>query len=360
MKFISRIAMTGLVAVAGLSMTACGQKGATFSILADEANFQQNREEVNSKVDVLWIVDNSGSMDSSQQNLAENVSSFIRLFNQKGFDYRLAVTTSDSYKVLFGAAPSQAKFKDGTDATSHTGVFVIDPQTPNLDNVFYINAMQGVNGSGDERVFQSIEQTLKSPLNEGFPREGAFLAVIILSDEDDFSHDGSASIAGQYSNAALHSVDKYVSFLDQLTGATEETRSMKYNVNSITIRDQACLDALNAQIGGRRMGIRYQELSNKTNGVIGSLCDDFAPTLANISSKIVELITQFPLDRTPNPDSIVIHVDGVQVPVLTASSPQPWNGYRYHADSNSISFHGSYVPGPGAQISIKYDPTSIK
>lgn len=355
MKTVSRLlAVSGLLSSLVLAMTACGNKATSFSLLADENNFQQNSAETNGKIDILFVIDNSGSMASSQQAVADNFQRFIGKFNEKGFDYRIAITTSDAYMDLYGGDPTVSRFRDGTDLTGHTGVHVVDPTTPDLEVTFLKNMLQGIAGSGDERVFQSIKQTLLNPANAGFPRPTAFLSVIIVSDEDDFSYDGAASIGGQYSNPALHTVDSYLGFIDGLTSATDETRSRKYNVNSIAILDQACLDFLNASSPGRKIGRRYQEISTKTNGVIGSLCGDFGTTLSSISAKIIELTTQFYLNRTPRVESLRVLVDNVEV------SSDPVNGYQYHADTNSITFHGTWVPDPASVISVRFDPTSLK
>ncbi|MES2962406.1 MAG: hypothetical protein V4760_00855 [Bdellovibrionota bacterium] len=359
---MKRNLIAGLALVAMVT-SACGNKNASFGLLTDETRFTQNSDPTNGKIDVLWVIDNSGSMSSSQSRMTAEISRFIDLFNAKGFDYRMAVITSDAYRSIFGADPNtRTKFKDGTDQTSHTGVFMVTPTTPSLNQTFVTNAMQGVSGSGDERQFQSIEVALTHAVNAGFgfPRADAFLAVIMLSDEDDFSHDGSAYLDGQYTNAAVHTTDRYVAFLDGLTGATAANRSSKYNVNSIHIQDQACLDLLNAEYPGRRIGLRYTELVDKVNGIKGSLCDDFGTTLSNISNKIIELATQFYLDRVPNPDTLDVKINGVQVPHLQSTDPQPWNGFIYHADTNSLTFHGSFVPPSGATIAVRFDPTGLK
>src|SRR4051812_14519560 len=95
--------------------TGCSQS-ASFSLLPSESNFQQAGLTKN-KIDILWVVDNSGSMDSSQQNLAANIQSFVTQFNSRGYDYQMAVTTTDAYKEYFGAGQAQSKFRDGTDQT---------------------------------------------------------------------------------------------------------------------------------------------------------------------------------------------------------------------------------------------------
>lgn len=345
-------AIATMTLAAGL--TGCANSVPSFSLLAEENNFSQIPTVTQTKIDVLWVVDNSGSMSSSQANVADNFQSFIKKFNEKKMDYRMAVITTESYRSLFGAGAAMAKFRDGNDQNGHTGQFVVSPTTPNLEQTFLTNMVQGINGSGDERAFQSIKESLTNPINAefGFPRKDAFLAVIIVSDEDDFSHDGSESRSTQYTYPGMHTVDSYVSWLDALTLSTPQDR--KYNVSSIAILDQTCLDTLNATSPGRKIGLRYQELTSKTKGIIGSLCGDFAGTLADISSNIIELSTRFPLNREPNPSTIVVHIDGKHI------ANDEINGWTYDATSNSISFHGDAVPAVGAQISIRFDPVSIK
>lgn len=342
-----------LAILAGIFLSGCSKSAPSFSLLADENTFNQTPTVTNGKIDILWVIDNSGSMQSSQQNVADNFGSFIALFNAKGMDYRMAVITSEAYRAIW-QSQEYARFRDGTDATGHTGVHVIDPSTPDLEQTFLKNMLQGINGSGDERAFQSIKEALSNSVNlpYGFPRQDSFLSVIIVSDEDDFSHDGQEARGGQYSYSGLHTTQSYVDLLDQLTASTSEVRH--YNVNSIAILDQTCLDQLNAESPGRKIGVRYQALSNATNGIIGSLCGNFAETLSNISNRIIELTTAFYLNRVPNPDSIVVYIDGVLVP------RDGTNGWQYNASNNSITFHGSYVPSSGAQITVRFDPVTIK
>ena len=59
--------------------------------------FTQN--EVSGKVDILWVVDNSGSMEDSQENLARNFNSFINRFVDENtdqlVDFQMAIITTD-------------------------------------------------------------------------------------------------------------------------------------------------------------------------------------------------------------------------------------------------------------------------
>ncbi|HWU42305.1 MAG TPA: hypothetical protein VN132_02665, partial [Bdellovibrio sp.] len=216
--------LAAIVACAG-----CSKGASSFSTLPASQNFSQGVYKVNNKVDVLWVVDNSLSMAPLQQNLVKNFNSFITTFQSKGYDFQIAVTSSDAYLAgqIYNNNPTLSRFRDGP-PNSHSGVYVINSSTPNLVPTFVNNASLGQSGSGDERVFQSLKDTLNNPLNTGFPRPDAFMAVIILSDEDDFSDPSRPEYGSvntgvydhDYNDPNMPSVDSYIQFLDQLTSST--------------------------------------------------------------------------------------------------------------------------------------------
>jgi hypothetical protein len=135
-----------------LVLAGCG-KGVDFSIAGTSQTFTQNGGVVKNAIDVLWVVDNSGSMEPLQTNLTSNFSSFISNFQTQGYDFHMAVTSTDVYKseANFLNLPSMTQFSDGIGPTP-SGVFVIMPTTPNLDATFVNNATTGINGSGDEHA----------------------------------------------------------------------------------------------------------------------------------------------------------------------------------------------------------------
>ncbi len=136
------------------------------------------------------------------------------------------------------------------------------------------NVMQGNYGSGDERSFLSMKTALTHPCNAGFLRSGAKLTVILLTDEDDYSHPGQAML--DPGDARLTPVEEYVAFLDELTGSRAERRA--YSVNTISINTPACAQELNS----RTIGVRVGKLADLTGGVRGNLCGDFAEELGSI------------------------------------------------------------------------------
>lgn len=349
--------LASLIAILGATANVgCGARNMSFDLLSESATFNQSSAEVSGKIDIIWVVDNSGSMDTSQQEIAANFRRFIEIFEQNGSDFQMVVTTSDAYKDDFNASLNMSIYKNGN-YLNDLGQTIAAPKilrmdTPDLEKAFIANVLRGISGSGDERTFQSMRAALANTTNQatGFPRADAFLSVIMLSDEDDFSWDGSGSKENAYADPLLHTVQSYVDFLDTLTASTATKK--RFNVNSIAILDSACQTQLGNN--GRKIAVRQNQLATVTGGILGSLCGDFGATLANISNKIIELSTQFYLDRIPREGSLKVFVDGIQVPL------DPANGYSYDATNNSITFFGTSVPAAGAQITVSYDPTELR
>jgi hypothetical protein len=144
---------TVAVASAVGMLAGCAKGGGSFSTLADSASFKQEASYTAKKIDILWVIDNSGSMKTSQDNLASNFQAFIGRFNQNNNDFHMAVGTTDAWYKQFHSTSQLARLRDGAGST-HSGVFVMDKDTPNLSSVFQTNIKQGINGNGDERAFE--------------------------------------------------------------------------------------------------------------------------------------------------------------------------------------------------------------
>lgn len=339
-----------------LMMTAACGGDPSFSLLPESQRFLQgDGNGQTNKVDILFMIDNSPSMANNQKKLGESFNNFIAEFSQFGFDYKIAVAGSDAYRAYFEGQGDRreekfAKFKDGH-KNKVSGTFVITPGLPDLATTFLTNVTVGTGGSGDERPFSSMRKALDSPLNAGFLRDDAFLAVIILSDEDDFSsmeRRPNINNKHDYDYEFLDPVDDYVNYLDIVKNTTQ---ARKFNVSAITKLDlESCKDGFN-----KLMGARYIELAQKTDGVLGDICEpDFSSTMESISKRIATLSTIFPLDRVPVLGTIIVQINGVDIP------EHPTDGWTYIASKNAIQFNGTAIPESGAFIDVDFTPTTIK
>lgn len=74
----------------------CGGGDVSISVLPSIDEFQQNTN-ADVKIDILFVVDDSGSMKPEQQALYNEFGKFINFFYDKGFDFRIAVAKTSAY-----------------------------------------------------------------------------------------------------------------------------------------------------------------------------------------------------------------------------------------------------------------------
>ena len=286
-----------------------------------EESFNQDPYEM---VDILWIVDNSGSMLSAIKAVETNFDSFIDSFLQLGLDFRMAAVTTDM------------------DDPNHQGMFqgtelVIDSTHSNPKQLFLDMVSQGANGSADERGLQAAKAALSEPLvsgyNAGFLREDAALAAIVVTDEDDYSNVSSTDFTNWFKG--LKSDPSKVSFSAVCGGRDGCSDWTSWNsTGPITA------------IGARK----YVEVVDNTNGALQAICSsDFAKVLSYLSLNAAGMTDTFELTEEPsNIAQMVVEVDGVAV---TYSGI---NGYTYSVQDNAIVFHGTEIPGPGTRVTVSY------
>lgn len=284
----------------------------------------------NNKVDVLMMIDNSSSMLPRQQKLAAQIPSMISSLNAQGMDYRIAIVTSD---VRTGG--NGGKFI-GSPAVLSNG-------TANLVSVLQNRVLQGeVPGADLESGLKSIQLALQGDVNGGSPvfvRDDAMLAILVLSDEDDFSSGSSSS----YSNF-IETVKKPF---------PSGNRSWIMNYIGVLPSDELCKTA--GQYADP--GARYLDLVDISGGVTASICNSsLGNAVTNVRTRINQFLSDYYFERQPKPETISVTRNGVSVPNSTT------DGWSLQLDPKSnkyfIRFSGSYLPVPTDKIIVNYSPTS--
>ncbi|MBL4637618.1 MAG: VWA domain-containing protein [Kofleriaceae bacterium] len=196
-----------------------------------------------SKMDILFVIDDSGSMGEEQGNLAQNFPLFIEAldnFNDGSLDYRVAVTTTgrdvdyllDISIPLPGFPPldpiPMSESGDNGVMRQECGMTSrwIDRSDTDVASTFSCVAAVGTGGPALEMPLYATQLALGARMtdgtNSGFLREDSLLGVIILTDEDDCSRtDNDFTIQGDQcgeNNPDYLPVSDTINFLDALTG----------------------------------------------------------------------------------------------------------------------------------------------
>jgi hypothetical protein len=184
-------------------------------------------------MDVLFVIDNSGSMQQEQTNLIANFPGFISVLDASGLDYRVGVTTTGrdyswSVITLLGTIPvSQTGGDNGKllkPASCNMTKRWIDKVDPSPATTFSCVARVGINGPAAEMPLASIRDAFTKQIangtNAGVRRADALLAIVILTDENDCSYEQPVSLNffETLCTSGMEPVASYASFLDTFTG----------------------------------------------------------------------------------------------------------------------------------------------
>lgn len=364
---MKRILLTGLcLAVA----SACTQPRLK-KTLPPDIRVDTYAQQSASKIDVLWVIDDSGSMAPRQENLAKNFQSFIDVFSKSAVDFRIAITTTDIFKVR-GQLKGSPK--------------ILTPRTPGLATAFANNVRVGIDGSPYEAGFQAALMALELQKDANVPkqlqkdmclaackgaqacldtcaiahpfdflRSDAYLYLIFVADEEDLSSED---------------VRYYWRSFETAKGIG----------NDGTVTTAAIMGDVPSNTCGATPGTRYKALSDLTGGEIGSICDtNFSATLKKLATNAVGLKRKFALARKPNlatievfvkypcntaedilkPCASVDRMDCMDAPAesinLVCKPAQGGaDGWAYEPGTQVIFFAGESVPFLKGQVEIQY------
>jgi len=302
------------------------------------------------KVDMLFCVDNSGSMSSKQQVLSDSIGSFIDQFALGNVDYRIGMVTTDvsstSASYWSGKLPGYVTPNRGRLA-SRTSEKFLTRNSADVVNKVKANMRPGTSGSGSEQCFNSMLYALEDAMlgiggyNEGFIREDALLSMIIISDEDEDITNGEG-VVGR--------INRMKARLAALKGPNSRGYSFDFVINKTAARPS------NAGTYPLTGGTNYYPnfYLAAADALVGKTYDvlrNFGGDLARIGSDIVtQAQSAFRLSNRPNPvSSIVVKLDGR---VIAADAV---DGYVYDATNNTISLKGAALrSSAGAVLTIDY------
>jgi hypothetical protein len=301
------------------------------------------------QTDILFVVDDSGSMADNQANLAANLGAFINTLAASPVqnEFRIGVTNTSIEGFISSTAPTPARAYTGGPAAGVpypdgailavaqsaggagiSGAFlydaaagawggnrILDAGRVSLAQDFRANVLVGTRGSGREQPFRAARLALSDRLadaNAGFLRPGARLAVFFLTDEDDCSGDPNLAVSSdtqchdlavKNDPALLDSIDGFTTFLlgpiggelrDLKVGAIAGFDPVTLEPSCGTCANRGCATAL-------EKADRFAQLRTTlgdTRMQVGSICDaSFRNTLLRFAEQLTP--ASMPLQGTP-------------------------------------------------------------
>jgi hypothetical protein len=260
------------------------------------------------KLDILFVIDDSGSMSTHQMNLANNIDRFAdAIVRTKFLDYHVGVVTS--------TVTSFSSFGKCCGKLVGSPTFV-DRNTPNGLNVLAKNLIVGTSGDYQEKFFDPVFLALTTPNltghNKDFYRTDANLALIFITDTEDQSDriDG----RGLYD------------FLLNLKGSADKIFVAAAHIPEAEI--EIC--------SGETMELEDSDALNDffqiTKASTFSLCDNFGDKLAEIGVKIASKSQTMYLNKIPKKGTIKVTMGGVPMPEDVKK------GWSYNPSKVAIEF----------------------
>jgi len=326
-------------------LAGCSDKKSSYLVPHEEPDHDEQKTEVGDvsketfrpKLDILFVIDDSASMDTHQENLAVNIPKFTEAIGRAKFiDYHIGVITSDANS--YSSAVSCCGMLSGSPT-------YVDRNTPDGLNLLASNILVGTDGDSTERFFTPAEMALSEPnlsgYNVGFYRPDSLLVILFITDTDDQSDGVSASM--------------FKDFLVKLKGSED-----KFFIGAAYIpkKDYATCS------GESPSTTKLDDLFKMTNAQYFSLCaPDFGEKLATIGASIATKAQTMLLDRVPKDGTISIMIGKKQLPedVKAGWSYNPIrNSIEFGPDIKWEDFDDNAFPEVNYQVNVFKDPKPKK
>lgn len=254
-------------------------------------------------LDMLWVIDNSGSMGSHQQAVKDNMDSFIQEYVKvAGLKWKMGLISTDASEKPYLGFTLNDLFTYKTP----------DPVTTFNQAV----AKLGTSGSSTEETFKPVMTAIDN--NPDFLRKDAGLAIITVTD------------------APEQSTETAADFVKYLVGKKGDIK-LVFGYGILGPKDFNCTDTDDAW---NYKGSKYEEYITATNGKAVPICEkDFGKAMLSIAQTIINsqvLTPKILLGAKPVPGTIQVRYRGRLLPEGPKASGGIW---VYDSSDNSVSFH---------------------
>ncbi len=253
------------------------------------------------KVDIIVVVDDSSSMLPDNTKLGERLQGFVNDLSNSGIDWQICATVTHDQlangNMYWGLSRDWVNYPGPSQWILKSGA--TDPYSIFTNTIKAIGA--GWENTDDERPLKAAFWHAEyNPYNSCY-RSGAALSVLMISDEDERSVGGDPA-AVFYANELknLSAEDQphgYINRIKQLY-----TINKRLSVNSIIVKpkDAACMASQDGGSSKSHYGYKLNELSQLTNGFVGSICDtNYSSNLYYFKDRIVNSLASIPLECAP-------------------------------------------------------------
>ncbi len=313
--------------------------------------------------DIIWVVDESGSMSDNRQDIINNASAFFSQALKSGLNFRMGVAGMKAVSS-YGTPIQVGKFCSvSSSSSSHDGgpdrfltskeqaVFKACVKNP----PYY----EGGSEYGLAHTFESVTRHLPRQVNNPSKiRKDATLVIIIATDEapQEFksytTYKGKSGFLG-YSEYSITQCT--TSKMGQINNYLKEWVALLTGKHTKWGKDAKAVVHLIAGVCNQKCGSYppeypwgYQELVKATGGQIGDICQkNLGTTLQKMINSITGKASPAILQYVPMSASLAVAVNKSKVPRSRNA------GFDYDRASNSLIFHGVSL-SKGKQVVASY------
>lgn len=288
------------------------------------------------KVDVLFVVDDSGSMSDKQAALGTAFAGFINYATAQAVDYRIAVTTTGIDVAHGNTTSNPPEDRNGCLFAASGNPKVITPATSDPASVFAQNVQVGTSGNYVEMLirpaFLTLSPEAQAGCSAGFPRPDAALSVVVVSDATD--QDG-------------FSLEAYQSaFLSLRPGNT-------FAFHAVIPQKPVAATCFTDDSDGNS---RVEQLVAATGGMQVDICSaDWTNAMGQLGKAVFGYRTRYRLGALPVAGSVTVTVNGVALP----SSIPGTTYWLYDAAANAVDFTAAGLPPVTSQVVIGYQAACL-
>lgn len=335
-----QLSLAALLIAALYTMTACN-KSTNPRMQAPPEKFQEitleggeTKSIEEPKVNILFVVDNSGSMKAHQEKLKANIDQFAdKFFNNARIDYKIGVVPVYDRRYLndkkvyvpsgvrkMNAFGELVNLKD-KDGQALEGQTFITRETPDAKAVLKNTVAMGVQwGPEAEESFSPVLEVISnSSKNSGFYDKKAHLVVIFLTDADDATPEMTASM-----------------FYEELVAAKDGDRS---KVLIAAALPSAKTNTESCRVDGNGPQYQFPELVRISGALVADLCSNtFGAKLAKFGEKLVEQVAtqRISIGFTPDTNILVTYGTKDQPESERQVVPRGSNGFLFDPSTNQI------------------------